>query len=190
MAIWNKGGRTNLIKPDGVDTAVVYFKDKSLKSVPKMDGKTTFGCDFYAQGMDYFVDCGGRSVAWNEVTMDASVRKVFRKVFHKTQMGRYPNTYFVDLWLLEKGIRGMWHINKENPAFLWVGSTLGVLLNLIVYMGYAKVIFASGDFGGHENYSRRLFLAEFNDISKEFGVECYNGVNGSVLGTIMPTVEM
>lgn len=187
MSIWSKGERSQLDKPQGITDCYIYFEPKDIVKIPKA---STFGISFYAMGLDYWIDCGGKADTWDEMLKVPETKKIFRKMFYRSPIARAENTYFVDLWQLSKGIDGCFHLNKDNPHFLWVGTTIGVLMNLIVFMGYTKIHIVNGDFTGYKNYPQRLFLCEFAEVAKNYGVTLISCVDHQQLCGAMQYIPL
>jgi hypothetical protein len=182
MSIWSKGERVSLDKPQGIEDAYIFFNDADVRKIP---GASVWGVGFHSPELDYFIDCEREKECWLEVLKEP-YPKIFRKVLYRRNIAEYPDTYFVDLWLHSRGMEGCFSVNDDNPAFLWVGTTTGVLLNLLVFMGYRRIFIANGDFDGYENYTQRLFLCTFADVARRHGVELISCVTPSSLNASMP----
>ena len=182
MSIWSNGNRVGLDKPDGITDAYIYFNDTNLTQ--KIPNASVFGIAFYSPHLDYFIDCEEAKDCWTKVVKEP-YPKIFRKVLYKRKIAEYPGTYFCDLWMPSRGIENCWHTNPLNPHMLWVGTTIGVLLNLVIFMGYTRIHFVNCDCSGYPNYSLRIFLFEFNELCKAHGVTCISHDSVSPLNMVM-----
>ena len=186
MAIWSKRKRVLLSRPPGITDAYIFFTPEGVQKIPKA---TVFGISFFHKDLQVWIDCENAKDSWIE-TLKQPYPKIFRKALNKKKIADIDGTYFVDLWLYSRGIEGMWHINKDNPCFLWVGTTIGVLLSLVIFMGYTRIHFVNAPVVGYENYSLRLFLYEFNEVAKIHNVECFCCDKQSPLNIVMPYTEL
>jgi len=179
MSIWSGGQRVELEKPKFVTDAYIFFNDTNIKKIPDA---SVFGIGFYSPTLDYFIDCEEPKDCWAQVVKE-SYPKIFKKSLYKRKIADKKATYFIDLWQL--GIEDMWRVNHSNPQFMWVGTTIGVLLNLLIYMGFTRIHFVNCNVVGYENYSLRIFLFEFCEVAKNHGVQCFSHDKMSPLNSIM-----
>jgi len=181
MAIWSQGRKTTLDKPSGITDAYIFFTPNNVQKIPNA---SVFGISFFHENLDYWIDCEQAKDLWVE-TLKQPYPKIFRKALYRRKISEVENTYFVDLWLPSRGIESIWHTNYGNPQMLWVGTTIGVLLNLLVYMGYLNIHFVNCNVVGYENYALRIFLFEFAEIAKTHGITCVSHDEHSPLNNVM-----
>jgi hypothetical protein len=124
-----------------------------------------------------------------------------RKTYKGTDLKNLPQSYFVSIAKPEGGIGDMF---KKDIPKAWFNHSLGVMLHLIVEMGFKKIHFVGCNLGGKSDYyddrvlpedqhqsNRRLydqqnvFLREFKDVGQRFGVECISCTEDSPINDYM-----
>ena len=129
-----------------------------------------------------------------------------RKTYKGVNLKNLPQSYFVTIAKPEGGMSDMF---KKGIPKAWFNHSLGVMLHLILEMGFKKIHFVGCNLGGERDYyddrvlpedqhsSNRLlyrqqnvFLREFNDLCKTFGVECISCTDDSPINDYMPYIPL
>lgn len=199
--------------------AYLYLPGPSLASIDfdiRIEGTTAFAMNtaypkvkpHYWLGMDK-PECYDHRLMWE------SFPKFFRGSFFHKQIYKgiplrdYPQAYFADIQKPEKGIRDMFLIKKDEVYLAWFNHSLGAVLHLMLWMGAKKIHFVGCDLGGNSDYyddrvlsdvqheynqrlyaQQEVFIKEFVEIGKGFGVECVSCTDGSPINKYMPFIEL
>jgi hypothetical protein len=185
VSIWSQGARVDLPKPEGVTDAYIFFNDTNLTG--KIPGGDIWGISFSSPHLSYWIDMESGPTTIKSV-LQYEYPKLIKKCFYKRPVAKNKGVYCVDLWLPSRGIENCWHTNPLNPHMMWFGTTIGVLANLVVFMGYRNIHFVNCDCVGYERYALRLFLFEFNELCKQHGVTCISHDAMSPLNGVMEYV--
>lgn len=185
MSLWSGGKRTTLNRPADVTDCFLWLSDE--QPLVKLPTATVFAIDgaYPAIKPDIYITCENE----NKAVLTEPFIKVFRKKFQRKYSG-YENLYFCDLWMHARGISGMWHVNPDNFHALWCGSTLGVALSIIVFMGYSRINFCGATLHGYEHYRDRVFIAEFAEIAQLHGIDCNNCMPHSSLNSFLDYIPL
>lgn len=136
--------------------------------------------------------------------------KIFRGTYHNMEIDGYklhqlPEMYFADVGKVDNLFRERAHDIK----FAWHKHTLGVVLHIMVWMGFKIIHFVGNDLGGakdyyddrvlsdkNRKYNRRLykeqvgFLKRFKEQGVRSGVRCVSCTPDSPINEFMQYIHI
>lgn len=213
MALWYECGngfvKSRFAKKDSGLDAYLVCPGPSLADVNielKGKGRKVFGINTsYPKvvpdvwvGMDK-IECYDRNILYEPCM------KVFRGTYAGMELdGRkikyLPETYFADVAKVDS----MWNERAHDVSFAWHKHTLGVVLHLMIWMGFKTIHFVGNDLGGkrdyyddrvlsdaNRDYNRRLykqqvkFLQDFKNEGVKRGVRCVSCTPDSPINDFM-----
>ena len=211
----DKPVRANFGRENAGSDAYLYLPGPSLADVDfdvRMPGSTAFAMNtaypkvkpHYWLGMD-LPGCYDASLL-HEAFPKFWRGTYARKTYKGSDLKNLPQSYFVSIAKPEGGIEDMF---KKDIPKVWFNHSLGVMLHLIVEMGFKKIHFVGCNLGGKTDYyddrvlpsdqhasNRRLysqqnvFLREFQDVGQRFGVECISCTEDSPINDYMRYIPL
>lgn len=211
----DKPVRANFGRADAGSDAYLYLPGPSLADVDfdvRISGTTAFAMNtaYPKVKPDYWLgmDLPG---CYDSALLYEAFPKFWRgtyarKTYKGTDLKNLPQSYFVSIAKPEGGIADMF---KKGIPKVWFNHSLGVMLHLIVEMGFKKIHFVGCNLGGKKDYyddrvlpedqhqsNRRLyeqqnvFLREFTALGQTFGVECISCTEDSPINDYMAYIPL